>query len=76
MKQRQKDILRTLAELGGRATTRQIAVKLGLHVNGVAQSLGALFEHVRAIDRQKGGDRIWELIVIESSPPSRPQGFL
>ncbi len=43
LKKRQKDILAALKELGGTATTRAIAEKAGLNVNGVAQTLGALW---------------------------------
>lgn len=58
-KPRQRDILLTLHELGGTATTRQIAAKLGLHVNGVSQSLSALdcVEHLGG----HAGDRLWRL---------------
>lgn len=44
LKKRQKEIIRALIELGGEATTRQVAEKTELHVNGVAQTLGALQE--------------------------------
>ncbi len=59
MKKRQKDILNALKEFGGKATTRQIALKTGLNVNGVAQSLGAL-DGVEYIEG-KGGDAEWKM---------------
>ncbi len=61
---RQKLILKTLAELAGRreASTRQIAEKLNLNVNGVSQSLGAMFEYVEHIsDSGRGGETMWKL---------------
>ncbi len=60
-KKRQKIILAALAELGGEATTRQIAEKVKLHVNGVSQSLGALTEHVVCLGGHAGETR-WKLI--------------
>ncbi|MBI3020192.1 MAG: hypothetical protein HYY60_02605 [Parcubacteria group bacterium] len=61
-KKRQKDILTALAELGGEATTRQIAEKTGLNVNGVSQSLGAysMRDHVECLGG-KGGECRWKL---------------
>ena len=58
LKKRQRDILAALSQLGGRATTRQIAEKVGLHVNGVSQSLGVLSEYVSVVEG-KGGDTWW-----------------
>lgn len=76
MKKRQQDILRTLRELGGTATTRQIAERLGLHVNGVAQSLGAMsHDHVRARGG-KAGDTEWELRHPAAVQPDPQQEFL
>jgi DNA-binding NarL/FixJ family response regulator len=49
LKKRQKAILSALAELGGEATTKQIAEKVNLNVNGVSQSLGAMFKHVECL---------------------------
>lgn len=60
LKKRQKDILQTLADLGGTATTEQIAEKLGLHINGVSQSLGALYNFVEEI-KGKGRYTVWKL---------------
>ncbi|HDZ54642.1 MAG TPA: hypothetical protein ENI19_03190 [Candidatus Nealsonbacteria bacterium] len=59
LKKRQKEILAALKELGGTATTRQIAKRTGLHVNGVAQSLGALCQ-VYCLER-RGGETKWKL---------------
>lgn len=63
LKARQKVILQALSELGGEATTRQIATKLDLNVNGVSQSLGAMSdEHVRSIGGRRG-DTKWKLVM-------------
>lgn len=59
LKPRQKDILKALTDLGGEATTRQIAEKAGLHINGVSQSLGALHEYVECLGG-KTGDMRWK----------------
>ena len=59
MKKRQRDILNALRELGGKATTRQIAEKTGLHTNGVAQSLAAI-DSVEFVGG-KSGDTMWEI---------------
>ena len=61
MKQRQKDILKALQELGGSASTWRIAERVKLNVNGVAQSLNALHEHVQPTNNQNGGGRTWKL---------------
>ena len=60
LKKRQKMILAALAELGGEATTRQIAKKVNLHVNGVSQSLGAMHQHVAWLGGH-GGETKWKL---------------
>ncbi len=60
MNKRHRQILEALRQLGGKATTRQIAAHLHLNVNGVAQSLGALYQFVNDLGGQ-GGDRLWEL---------------
>ena len=46
LKKRQKEILKALEELGGEATTWQIAEKVNLNVNGVSQTLGALAQTI------------------------------
>ncbi len=61
LKKSQKIILSALEELGGEATTRQIAEKVNLHVNGVSQSLGAMFEYVECLDGRAGETR-WKLV--------------
>lgn len=61
LKKRQKIILSALAELGGEATTRQIAEKVSLHVNGVSQSLGAMYKYVVRLDG-RAGETKWKLI--------------
>ncbi len=65
--------MRALKELGETATTRQIAERTELHVNGVSQSLGALCqnEHVNRLDGE-GGEARWELRV--PSPLTIVQG--
>lgn len=60
LKKRQRLILSALEELGGEATTRQIAEKVGLHVNGVSQSLGALHERAECLGGQAGETK-WKL---------------
>lgn len=60
LKKRQKRILAALAGLGGEATTRQIAEKTTLPVNGVSQSLGVLTQHVVCLGG-RGGDTRWKL---------------
>lgn len=60
LKKRQKIILTALNVLGGIATTKQIAEKTDLNVNGVAQSLGALSpRYVKYLGGQ-GGDARWK----------------
>lgn len=60
LKKRQKLILRALTELGGEATTKQVAEKTGLHVNGVSQSLGAMPWHVVCLGG-RGGETKWQV---------------
>lgn len=60
LKKRQKIILSALAELGGEATTRQIAEKVNLHVNGVSQSLGAMHKYVACLGGRSGETK-WQL---------------
>lgn len=60
LKKRQRIILAALAELGGKATTRQIAEKANLNVNGVSQSLGAMYQHVECLGG-RGGETRWKL---------------
>ncbi len=68
MKKRQRLILQALADLGGKATTREIAHAVCLDVNGVSQSLGALADPpsdrkplVRGLGGA-GGEHRWKLI--------------
>ena len=61
LKKRQKMILTALAELGGEATTRQIAEKVNLHVNGVSQSLGAMYQYIECLGGHAGETR-WKLL--------------
>ena len=59
LKKRQKIILAALVELGGEATTRQIAEKANLNVNGVSQSLGAMLQVICLGGR--GGETKWRI---------------
>ncbi|MBI2047693.1 MAG: hypothetical protein HYT27_00995 [Parcubacteria group bacterium] len=63
LKKRQKQILKALLDLGGKATTRQIAEKTNLHVNGVSQSLDAIaYQNSDLVYLGgKGGDTLWQL---------------
>ena len=61
LKKRQKIILAALKDLGGIATTRQIAKATGLHVNGVAQTLGALSDQYCQYIGGRAGEAEWEL---------------
>lgn len=63
LKKRQRLILSALAELGGEATTRQIAEKVNMHVNGVSQSFGAMTEYVEYIGGHAGETK-WKLIKV------------
>lgn len=68
LKKRQKLILAALEELGGEATTRQIAEKVNLNVNGVSQSLGAMTAQYTGATNYYvvecdgyGGETVWRL---------------
>ena len=67
LKARQKKILLALRDLGGIATTREIAKLVKLHVNGVSQSFSALEakKHVKRLGG-KGGDAQWQLEICMS----------
>ena len=56
----QKEALMALRELGGTATTRQIAEKVKRSVNGVSQTLGALWLTVNCLGG-KGRETKWRL---------------
>jgi signal recognition particle receptor subunit beta len=61
LKRRQKIILAALEELGGEATTKQIAEKVSLHTNGVAQSLSAMSpKYVKCLGGRAGATK-WQL---------------
>lgn len=60
LKNRQKLILSALTELSGEASTKQIAEKVNLNVNGVSQSLGAMNEQVECLGGRAGETR-WRL---------------
>lgn len=55
-------VLEALDELGGSATTRQIAEKVGRSVNGVSQTLSSLVPRV-ALSGGKKGETKWRLVV-------------
>lgn len=60
LKPRQRRILQALKDCDGQATARQIALMTNLHVNGVAQSLGALAaKSLVALIEGEGGDTLW-----------------
>lgn len=61
MKKRHRQILDAIREIGGMATTRQIAEHLGLNVNGVSQSLGVLGEFVIMQRGEPGTETRWFL---------------
>lgn len=62
-KKRRWIILNALRELGGKATTRQIAIATGFNANGVSQSLGAMSGgDLVAMGDYKKGDTEWTLI--------------
>lgn len=61
LKKRHAVILAALKELGGEATTKQIADKTNLNVNGVSQSLGSLLNYVKCLDG-RAGETKWKLI--------------
>jgi len=58
-----RNLLTTFRDLGGKATTRQIAERVHLSVNGVAQSMGVLEKRglVKRLN-YKAGDSDWELV--------------
>jgi len=60
LKKRQRQIFDCLRELDGTATTREIAAKARLNVNGVSQSLGAMYELVECLGGH-GGDTRWRI---------------
>ena len=60
-KKRKEMILSALRDLGGIATTRQIAEKVKLNVNGVSQTLGALSVEFVVCLGGRGGETEWKL---------------
>ncbi len=64
LKPRQRKILEALRELGGEASTWQIAIATGLNTNGIAQTLGVLSE-VACLGGGKGGACRWGIIPTE-----------
>jgi predicted transcriptional regulator len=61
-KKRKQAILSALIELGGEATTREIAEKTGLNTNGVAQTMGVMLEVYRIDDEGgTGGLAKWRM---------------
>ncbi|MFA7201713.1 MAG: hypothetical protein WC099_01835 [Candidatus Paceibacterota bacterium] len=61
LSKRQKSIIAVLETLGGEATTKEIAEKMNLSVNGVSQSLGALYKYVNYLGGGSGGNTKWKL---------------
>lgn len=60
LKKRQRSIIETLKVLGGEATTKEIAEKMNLSVNGASQSLGALYEYIECLGGRGGGTK-WKI---------------
>lgn len=60
MKKQQRTILRALKDLGGVATSKQIAKRSGINVKGVSLTLGSLGKQVKFLGGQKG-DVEWKL---------------
>lgn len=61
LSKRHKSIIAALEILGGEATTKEIAEKINLSVNGVSQSLGALYKYVDCLGNGSGGNIKWKL---------------
>jgi|CXWL01.1.fsa_nt_gi DNA-binding IclR family transcriptional regulator len=57
---RHEKVFAALFNLGGEATTQQISKETGMHVNGLAQTLGVL-AHVRYLSG-KGKESRWKII--------------
>ncbi len=60
IKRRQRIILKALEDLGGRATTTEIARRIRFDTSGVSQSLSALYGQVACIGG-KGGGTVWQI---------------
>ncbi len=58
MKPRHRKIVQALLDLGGTATTREIAKQAGLNTNGVSQSMGWI-EGVKEVGMYEGADTRW-----------------
>ena len=59
LKKRQRLILLALKAMpGGLGTTREIAEKMNLHINGVARTLGVLHRYVGRLNG-RSGDILW-----------------
>jgi hypothetical protein len=76
MKTRQRDILTALRNLGGTATTREIAERCSLNVNGVSQSLGALADHVVCLGGKSGETRWMSIKLQERLRLAEPIAYL
>lgn len=62
-KKRHQIILNALRELGGKASTQQIAIATGFDANGVSQSLGAMSgRDLVAMGDYKRGETEWFLV--------------
>ena len=64
LSKRKRKILEVLEELGGTASTREIASAAGLNVNGVSQTLGCMNQVETLADEEdgpklRGGDTRW-----------------
>ncbi|MDP3935012.1 MAG: hypothetical protein Q8Q46_02250 [Candidatus Giovannonibacteria bacterium] len=64
-KKRRQIILNAIRELGGKASTRQIAIATGFDANGVSQSLGAMSGRgLVSMGDYKMGNTEWMLVKI------------
>lgn len=70
---RKQRVLDALKELGGTATTRQVAEKCGLNVNGVSQTLSSI-SGTYLTGEGEAGDRVWALV--KSSETNQEEGVL
>lgn len=73
IKRRQRTILQALEDLGGRATTLEIAKRIRFSPNGVSQSLSVLYGQVSVVGG-KGGKTMWQLRNKHATPSQCSHG--
>ena len=61
VKKQQRTVLRALRDLGGVATSKEIANRTGVNIKGVSLTLGALGKQVKFLGGQKGNVE-WKLL--------------